>query len=160
MADNLIGRAELDGMARPYMPLTAVEKAREERGKRRLKTIRNNEAEVLAEMGPRVIDLAARREAMAAQIELTPEQEELADAALARIEAAEAQETPAPAPIETAGGRPIFNDDFSWAQWVIANPTLAEPQDHELLQRRMRSVSFRMALGITDEDESEATTGA
>jgi putative transposase len=162
MADNLIGRAALDGMARPYMPVTAVEKAREERGKRRLKTIRNNEAEVLAEMGAGlleggVIDLAARRAAQTALIELTPEQEELADAALARFDA---EETPIPGQVETESGRPIFNDDFSWAQWVLENPTLAEAQDHELLRQRMRSMSFRMALGITDEDESEAVPGA
>jgi putative transposase len=156
LQDRLIGRAELDGMARPYMPLSAVEKAREARGKRRLQTIRNNEAEVLAEMGPGIIDLVARRAAQAPLIELTPEQEELADAALARIEAEDAE---IPAPVETSGGRPIFNDDFTWARWVLENPDQAEAEDHALLQRRMRSLSFRMALGL-EEDESEATTGA
>ncbi len=159
--DELIGRATIDAMARPYMPMTAVDKATEQRGKRRMKTVRAREAEVLAEMGE-VIDFATRRAALthdADPTELTPDQEAVADRALALIEA---RETPAPSitPADTPDGRPFFLETEDWARWVLANPTKATAEDNAMLAVRLKNPSFRLLLGIDDDRESEATASA
>lgn len=154
--DELIGRAAIDGMARPYMPATAVDKATEQRGKRRMKTVKAREAEVLAELGHEVIDLAARRASMAQPA--TAEEEALAAAYLAEQEAKLALPAPEPEPAPLpAGQRPIFNDDFVWARWVLDNPDQAVDSDRVWMKERLQSRHFRAAMGITEEDAESFT---
>jgi len=75
-----------------------------------------------------------------------PSQEDrmLAAQVLASYEPREARGCRAP----RADGRPWFDDDRSWATWVLANPDKAIANDWEELQKWLALPSARLLLGL------------
>ena len=49
------------------------------------------------------------------------------------------------------GERPIFDDDKSWALWVIDNPEKADDDEKDRLIEKLRSVNFRLLLSLSED---------
>jgi putative transposase len=83
---------------------------------------------------------------VAVAVEITTEEQDRADAMIARLE-------PVAAPVQRmAGGRPVFGSDLEWARWVLQNPTAATPQDFSGLREKLRRRTFRDLLDMEGVD--------
>jgi putative transposase len=134
MSGRFICMAEADGHARPYFPQSAVVSAAEAqaaaRARNRLRTVRAHEAEIEAELGPRLIEASAEEP-------LSPEQLAAAERQLAAMQ-------PAAEATRTWNGRPFFATDGAYVAWIKAHPDELTGDDVEWLAERMRSWEFRM----------------
>lgn len=141
---RLICVAELDAHARPYMPVSRVDAAREKRQAGRLARIETHRAEILAEGRPML--------ALAAENGEVIEGEAVALAArLAELDALDAAQT-APAPVPQPQARPLFSSDAELAAWALANPARATDQDKALLREALRDRDFLEVLDFQGVD--------
>ncbi len=155
---RLLAIAERDGNVIPHHPVSAVEAAKDKRLERRLKLLDQHADDALLERtGPRIVDatwqpsaadLVKAEETFAALEAGVPPKPQLR--LIAPTPAVE-NATPEPLPPETSA-RPIFRDVETWAHWVMANPDRATEADQAELKRRMESVSFRLLMGLEDDE--------
>lgn len=86
----------------------------------------------------------------------TPVEPSQADRALAAQAIASYKPREAPARAPRADGRPWFDDDRSWAEWVLANPGKATAIDFEELQKWLALPSARLLLGLDGQGKEGA----
>lgn len=141
---RLICIADWDGHKTRYVPVSMEELGKERRVAEAVRRLDDKKDRKLAELGgTRLLD----HQPIAAPVEITAEEQQLADAMLARLEPV--AEAPAP---RVAGGRPIFTSDLEWARWVLEHPTAATPQDGHGLREKLRSRPFRDLLEMEGVD--------
>ena len=78
---------------------------------------------------------------------LTDEERHAADERFAEL----TQQTDNVVPLAANGERPIFDDDKSWALWVIDNPKKADDEEKDRLIEKLRSVNFRLLLSLSED---------
>lgn len=143
---RLICVAARDGNLTPYQPASKVEHGRQKRAEGQIKRKQRQIDDIRVEAAGfgRVIDHEA---AEPLPFELAAD----ADALFARIAAPDP--TPAlPAPDADPDARPIFADDTSWAQWLVAHPDAATDADRALLNTELRRNDFRTLLELEGVD--------
>lgn len=102
--------------------------------------------------------LAAARDAVrpTRAAELTEDDVAAADALWDRLAAEEKPAAKIVPFAPAAGARPEFEDDESFARWVLANPDAATASDRTRLQELLKSTSFRLLLDLGPEGDKAA----
>ena len=147
--ERLICVARLDGNLRAYFPQTVVERARVQRAKRREGTLSKRLLEIRDELGAPAID------AQPVPLAVDDETEEAAAAMLEKLEGPRRAEPAALEGDDIAGDRivrPNFEDDFDYADWLIANRDRMTAQDRNWLIERLAAADFQIGMGIEARD--------
>lgn len=141
MPGRLIAEAVWNGHRTSFVPVTVAQQAHTRRLAGQEKAAQVHVDRVRDER--RALDY----QPAATVVDVSAEEQRLADAMLARLEPAAEAATP-----RTAGGRPIFTSDLEWARWVLEHPTAATPQDGDGLRQKLRSRPFRDLLEMEGVD--------
>ncbi|MGB0747148.1 MAG: transposase domain-containing protein [Magnetospiraceae bacterium] len=103
---------------------------------------------------PRNIPAAAMQKPSAEPVPLTEEEQAAADAAFAAMSGANV--TPFPAPEASAEVPESFDSDEAFARWAMAHPEALDRRQEVYLATLLENRSFRMLLGIAEEEKSHA----
>lgn len=133
---RFIAVAKFEGHKTSFFPVTVAEQAREKRALGRLKRNDAHRAEIVAELTP---DTLLEHQPAA---HFSPEA--LAEATV--LMDAMANPVPAPQPLVTTDGRPLFSDDLEWVRWLLSHPEKVTDQDVEGLRTSMRNPSFVLEM--------------
>lgn len=136
---RLIAIAEWNGHQTRMVPVSVEERGREQRVARALDRLADRAEAKRAELtGPRLLD----HRPVAAPMELTAEQEAIAEAEIVRLTRRAA---PEPA---TAGRRPVFGTDIEMVRWLIDRPEAATARDAAYLRDGLRIHAFRLLVEV------------
>lgn len=140
---RLICVADWDGHKTRYVPVSMEEQGKVARVEAAVRRLDDKKGRKLAELkGSQLLD----HQPVAAPVEITTDEQDRADAMIARLE-------PVAEPVQRmAGGRPVFGSDLEWARWVLEHPTAATPQDFGGLREKLRRRTFRDLLEMEGVD--------
>lgn len=142
---RLIGVAQFGGNKQSYFPVSVLEQARQTRAKARSLRLVKKQEEIDAELNPGIF----------LESKVTPLSEEekaIGDAVYAEIEAKAAEDQKTGPHLTLVTGRPNFENEFQWAQWLSLHADEAEDEDRAFLKEWLRVPSFVFQLEASKVD--------